>query len=580
MSTKSKKRKTLGEGDIKSSSSSIVAPKLKLPKTIQVRFVKESDECMKPIICSFPGGLPEALQNTEHDDDDHNNNTRNNNQMGIRKPPSFVVIQQQQQSDVNTGNIKNKNTEKGIEQTFIVGKDDTCLYSGSVSLPIRTTKTNTSKSSINAAKGQRSRVCVGVFDTTTNRLSIHESFGSGNIFSLNQSVLSYVPDDTNTNNATIESAEGRTLSSAMERYNALYRDFGSSKKNKVIKSQRANQVNVESVVGAGNVMTDQFLRQATAISSRKSVQEQLAVQHGETDTTSAAGVAAVSNEATEQFRKHFLPPYDKDTAQPRLIYNFQDVVGKAVWEHVRRIVDICLKKSSEDGHPIDFLQYDPRPTRLLPKRPEQQENTTTTSTSTTTSPIPKGDYWNESIKFTLEKIKCKYPDLTSKNASSIVKDQLRYCIILNHFMNLNVLLHKRRYPIRGPDETARYWMSTPAVIARRFLDLFTTSVIGTNQQNTDPMYTMSNVNSDCCCIHILLLYLLVDSATMMRSDDMRLVIDDLKVEPTKAIMLLKQAGCTVKKLPSKTKTNPKFQALLLAPLQFPAPARAYGQKKK
>jgi hypothetical protein len=55
---------------------------------------------------------------------------------------------------------------------------------------------------------------------------------------------------------------------AMQRRKALFEDFGSQKKRKVMKSQEANRVNVESVIGAGSLMMGALKAGAMSESNR------------------------------------------------------------------------------------------------------------------------------------------------------------------------------------------------------------------------------------------------------------------------------------------------------------------------
>ena len=156
--------------------------------------VKEPDPSVDPIVVSFPGGIPEGLQ--EGSDAD---------------PPKFLW---------------RKISETSTRGRSLVGKDSTCLYQG---------KSDESNKRL-------TKLCVGVYHKKTGKLVVYPAAEQGTVFCLSQSIPSYV-----------ESISDIKLT-AVQRRKALFEDFGSQKKRKVMKSQEANIVNVHSVIGAGSLM--------------------------------------------------------------------------------------------------------------------------------------------------------------------------------------------------------------------------------------------------------------------------------------------------------------------------------------
>ena len=100
-----------------------------LPSKITVKFVQAQNETNKPLICSFPGGVPVAL------DHDSKSNYHNDYYMN---PPKFLIRRTEPNhtstSTTNSSNTKNSTKMKTVKHTLI-GRDDTCLYTASINLP-------------------------------------------------------------------------------------------------------------------------------------------------------------------------------------------------------------------------------------------------------------------------------------------------------------------------------------------------------------------------------------------------------------------------------------------------------------
>jgi A49-like RNA polymerase I associated factor len=169
--------------------------------------VKKSDPSVDPIVVSFPGGLPEGCQ-----------------EGSIADPPKFLWR-------------KARDASNKLGRT-VVGKDDTCFYQG------QSTDDD----------HRRTKLCVGIL--RKGKLTLYPAAERGSVFCLTQSVPSYVE------------SEASDKLTAMQRRKALFEDFGSQKKRKVMKSQEANRVNVESVIGAGSLMMGALKAGAMSESNR------------------------------------------------------------------------------------------------------------------------------------------------------------------------------------------------------------------------------------------------------------------------------------------------------------------------
>ena len=182
--------------------------------------VEKPDPSSDPIVVSFPGGLPQGLSENSSSEAAH--------------VPQFVWRRLRE------------NNSRG---RLLVGKDATCIYEA--------------QNQGRGNDGRRTKLCVGIFDKSKHTLTVHTTAERGTVFTLQQSVKNYVPAET-----------VATKMTPAQRRKALFEDFGSAKKRKVLKSQDANRVSVESVVGAGSVMAGAFSRQTNmSESNRKALEE-------------------------------------------------------------------------------------------------------------------------------------------------------------------------------------------------------------------------------------------------------------------------------------------------------------------
>mmetsp|Transcript_22661 Transcript_22661/g.25490 ORF Transcript_22661/g.25490 Transcript_22661/m.25490 type:complete len:157 (-) Transcript_22661:497-967(-) len=135
--------------------------------------VAESSDTTNPIVVSFPGGLPESVENSNV------------------KAPQFVW---------------QKLSEKKNRARKVVGSDKHCLYSASAQGRLYDER--------------QTKLCVGVYDKKRGSVVLYEGATKGTVFSLQQSVPAYTKK-----NGHVETDP----SSSALRPN-IFEDFGSQKK--------------------------------------------------------------------------------------------------------------------------------------------------------------------------------------------------------------------------------------------------------------------------------------------------------------------------------------------------------------
>ena len=184
--------------------------------------VTENDPSHDPVVVSFPRGVPPSLLKHDEASDDNTSNM-----------PHF------------TWSKLKPSSERGRR---ITGYDDTCTY--------------TAMSSGRENEPRLTKLYLTVLNKKTNTIKLIPSAEKGTIFALDQTVNAY--------NHNIHSDSmavgGLKQGSATDRVNMLVESFGSKKKQKVMASRAANVVNINKVVGAGNVMMESIAGQKGVIS--------------------------------------------------------------------------------------------------------------------------------------------------------------------------------------------------------------------------------------------------------------------------------------------------------------------------
>jgi hypothetical protein len=220
-------------------------------KTIRVVVPQKIDPNEDPIVVSFPGGYP-----VKEEKEEDRSEKKTNSLTASKHRSSLRFTQKRIRANSTNGRI-------------VFGHDDTCHYHG--------------LAAGRAYDGRRTKLCVGVYHPKTKTLTVTLAAEKGTVFTLQQSLPRYVTK-TSFNKKVLGQEEEKeeeghikrkkSLATPMERYQALYRDFGSNKKQKVLRSQEANRVSVDSVVGAGTLMKNAFHSQTKmSDSNRKALNE-------------------------------------------------------------------------------------------------------------------------------------------------------------------------------------------------------------------------------------------------------------------------------------------------------------------
>lgn len=470
---------------------------------IKIRFEENSE----PIVCSFPRGLPAGLQQQQE-------GGSGSQQRQQPAPPKFMWRRLNREEWGRT----------------VVGTDGSCLYSAEAS---------------EAEQADlQSRICVGVFDRTTRTLTVHRAASNGIVFAMQQSVPTYDQQATVGTGPGGGGAGPAGRMSSADNKRALFEDFGSSKKRKALKSQEANRVNIDTVVGSGSAMVGSFMQgEAMSESNRQAVQDQQKKQdedEGGEEGGRPSLASAADEAAKKEFRRKFLPPFHEDAEEPHLVYDAKEIAGTSAWEQVGRVVRVCMRK--EANSVADAIMEGPQGSGDGGDNPR---------------PNFRGNEWIGSVKELIYRV--------SVGNGPTVVDQLKCAVLLNHFSNLYLILHKRRH-IPRPSPERRSFFGTPLEVGERFLQEFTVEMVG---ENGNVGHVMQKVNSDRCCLTILILYIIAEGGKSMKAGNVRGIADDLKIGATNAGNLLREAGFTVQNKSS----NSTMAVVLKTPLKFPSGLR-------
>jgi hypothetical protein len=114
-------------------------------------------------------------------------------------------------------------------------------------------------------------------------------------------------------------------------------------------------------------------------------------------------------------------------------------------------------------------------------------------------------------------------------------------------------------------------MGTPIEFAMCFLEKFSTSIVDASGREG---HVMSKADKDRCLLHMMILYIIADGGSTMRTANMKPLLDDIKQTIADATQLLRQAGFTVERKAGKTTAT----VFLRAPLTFPSAIRKRALK--
>ena len=412
----------------------------------------------------------------------------------------------------------------------LIGKDDNCLYTSTSNPPVVATSDRQSGSE-KPPPLCGTRMCVGIYDKEKKSLTLFNVHGDGFVYPFVQSVPTYKGSGATNNEMT----------NSMQRRKALFEDFGSAKKLRVIKSQEANRVNVESVVGAGNLVMDSVLKgESMSESNKRAIIEQREQQDGGADAAAnSSRTSAAVDEAANTWRNEFLPPFDRNAKEVSRIYNAVDIVGgSGLWHeflaHVSKVVN------QADDIAVGMIEGLHAASRRQPEEREKKNN------------------WRPSLIALVRQITAQ---INNKNRNTESLKKRLTCAYALHFM---LHLYKRFggwYRIPEIDNRP-YYYGTPSEFGRFWVQSFTTEAIQPSTGAT--IHIMSKPNKDKCCVSMLLLLLMADGGESMTCSDIQPFVNDLQMDIREAGNLLRVAGCTVTRNSSGSTV-----ATLTLPLTFP-----------
>jgi hypothetical protein len=443
-----------------------------------------------PILCSFPSGLPAALQDNK-----------------ILELPSFVL-------------------KRSKDSITLVGKDKACYYAATL------TDEEQDDLSVN--------YCVGVYDKQRQTVTFSQAM-NGSVFALNQSVRNYQMHAE----SSTGSAEARM---------ALFQDFGSSKKQKVLRSQAANRVNTETVLGSGRLMMDNVQQTMSESNKQAMLERKEAMQDNDDDDDGRRPTqSAAVQVASEAWRNSFLPPHDRDATEAYKVYRAKHIVGRVCWGQVSRVVDACVQQDN-----VARAIMVGKEERNGAKNSEDHNDGDEEFVGSATDRQRPAKHWYPSIEKLILSI-CNRPGET------VDKAQLKAAILVNQFLTLYSALSKKRF-ISSLSTDQQSFLGTPFEYASYFLEKFCTSIVDLQGREG---YVMSKADKDRCMVHMLILYIIADGGRSMRCTNLKPLLEDVKQDILDATQLLRQAGFTVERKSGSSLAT----ASLKTPLTFPSSIR-------
>jgi hypothetical protein len=397
--------------------------------------------------------------------------------------------------------------QKRRKQKLLIGKDQACLYTA----PLSTT-------SQWPPPPRPSQVCVGIYDKKTGEVTLQPVADQGYVYALSQTVPTY------------QRKQDLKTMTAAERRKALFEDFGSAKKRRVMRSQEANQINAESVVGASVTTTS---LPTMSESNRRAMEDHMDAK--DNNDESARRETAV-DKATVEWRKTFLPPYNESADAPAEVYSARQIAGPAVWSRLSRMVSKCLEKDNVLKAIVDGPERRDDGNDPAPASPSRR----------------KRDEWQPSVLRILNLCTPK---------GDAAKSQLVCAVLLQHFLSLYVKLHARRH-IGSVESDRPNFFGAPLEVGQRWLESFTTPTPG---RTGEMGYVMSQANKDKCKVHLFLLALMAEGGSRLCSENINPLAKDLQIDPKDGAHLLRLAGCSV-----TLKGAERTMAALATPLKFPS----------
>lgn len=191
-----------------------------------------------PLVVAFPRGVPASMLDAE-------------DEIKGRPSVSFETASNNLSHDVPTFSWS-KLKATSSRGKAITGSDKTCTFKSS-----------------NQGRGYDGRLAklyVGIYDKSEGTVTLQQAAERGQVFSLQQEVKGYIPrvNDLSATMKNMTPSEKRML---------LFEAFGSAKKQRALRSQAANVVNIDSVIGAGDVMLDAVNRQDMGETNRTAMED-------------------------------------------------------------------------------------------------------------------------------------------------------------------------------------------------------------------------------------------------------------------------------------------------------------------
>jgi len=497
---------------------------------IKVMTTKEGDSNNKnPIVVSFPGGLPTCLLPPSSEDNVSCYNDEKVPEFTLRRPnpPNRTPMKKKKRTPMK--NAENDDDDR----CHIFGRDSTCHYEGSI------------RSSKNKKEHRIQRLCVGVYNKRTGVLEVSLTAGDGGVCALQQSVPEY--------------EEGRSeglLKTNTDRYNALFKEFGSTKKKKAINAKDMNRIRLEAgdatVKKNNSILSKAFMNQTGMSESNKQALEKL--KGKEEERMDAVQLAYM------EARKMLLPAWNKDADKPSEVYNVREMVGATNWGKLSTETKSMLRNVSDKEEWYDTL-------------------------------VENRFKWHDCIKYhVLKKI------TFAPNAQNLVTTAQA----LNHMITFWYRVGLSSRPLKGDGMEFAKGLKIPIDITTHFMKTFLTHLSGHGRHTR---YALGNHDRDRLLVHILLLYLtthIVDIhkqggavKEIMKADTMVHIVQQLskstneeehgnnnskKIDlPNLTFKLLREAGCIVERKTKRKAAEEEseawdFTVVLRVPLKFPKPA--------
>jgi hypothetical protein len=268
--------------------------------------------------------------------------------------------------------------------------------------------------------------------------------------------------------------------------------------------------------------------------------------------------------ATQRWRQGFLPKYNDQAKHAWEVYNAIDMVNQRGWTMISQMVESYW--SQEDTNIAAAL--------MAPSSTAVTDPTNNVSVGQS----PEKATYREHELWGYPSIRALLNQVAARNGKDC-KNQLKCLVLLNYYVNLYMQLHRKPSLNKG---------SSPGGIPRdiwyHFLDKFTTPLQHNDHSNDgggggiflSSKFVMAKPDKDRFLVHILLLWIMGENGTLMRSDNIQPLAEDLKIDVQDASHLLRQAGFTVQRT---TGTN-AVTAVLKTPLTFPTLKRKKSRAKK